>query len=125
LVDITVLVEGIPDFCRAARSEAGFFTIFHHGELRKLSLAYITDSDTVLPVFVLKRRCEGRIGLVRDDRELCSPSILNSGAILIDWQAQTTSDGLTALSFGRHVAQRTDLEHIRVVPTFAKGGVRE
>ena len=50
---------------------------------------------------------------------------LNTVAVAVDAEAQTAPDALAPPTFRAHVPEDADLEDVRVVPPFLKGGVAE
>ena len=118
IVDVTTLVQGLPDFSGAARAKAGFLTVFNDWQLSELSLTHVTNGNTGTLVLVLQCSGERPIRLIRHDRQLCGTGVLDALTILVNRQAQTAPDRLTAFCLAGHVAQGADLEHVRVIPTF-------
>ena len=75
--------------------------------------------------FLLQLFRELLVALSCDHRQRVDLKALEPLAFLIDAQPQATSDRLPPFTFGSNVAEGADLEHVRVVPTFAERRVRE
>ncbi len=60
-----------------------------------------------------------------DDGEVVDLEAFDALALLVDAEAEATTNGLAALLLVGHLAQGAYLEDVRVVPAFAESGVRE
>ena len=82
------------------------------------------DAGVVLDL-LLQVLGELLVALGGDDRERVDVEAAQALALLVDAQTQAAADRLAALALGAHLAQRANLEDVRVVPAFAQGGVGE
>src|ERR1019366_5742896 len=63
------------------------------------------------------------VALGRDHRQGVDLEAAEALAVLVNAEAQAASDRLATLLFRRHFPEGADLEHVRIVPAFAQGGM--
>src|SRR5260221_7678793 len=75
--------------------------------------------------FRLQARDVAVVTLVGDDREDIDVVLSHSLASAVHRQAHPSADLLALLDLGNGLVQRTDLEHVGIVPALTERGVRE
>lgn len=101
----------VENFVVAARGR--FFCVAHGDALLFACVA----------VFFLQAVRERAVTFVGDDGEDVKAFVVQAFALLIHGQAQAASDFLAAARFGHGLIERTDLKHVRIVPTLFERGM--